>query len=223
LSSCTFKLTNTGAAAATDPALHPQDERAALDSDIYRLSATASGAGWSAELRNALATAKFGESVDVPVSISHAAGAEPGNTVTLKATSVSDVSKTATATCASTSAGGTVGGAVPATLSLTLGAPATFGAFQPGVDKEYFASTTATVTSTAGDATLSSSEPGHLTNGAFSLPEPLQVSFSKSTWDGPASNDASTITFRQHIGAKDALRTGAYAKTLTFTLATTNP
>ena len=164
-----------------------------------------------------------GESVDVPVYISHAAGAEPGNTVTLNATSVSDPSKTATATCASTSAGGTVGGSVPATLSLTLGAPATFGAFQPGVDKEYAASTVATVTSTAGDATLTSSDPGHLTNGAFSLPEALRVELSKSTWNGPASNDASTITFRQHIGAKDALRTGAYAKTLTFTLATTNP
>ena len=45
---------------------------------------------------------------------------------------------------------------MPATLSLTLGAPASFGAFQPGVDKEYAASTTATVTSTAGDATLTS-------------------------------------------------------------------
>ena len=27
-----------------------------------------------------------------------------------------------------------------------------------------------------------------------------------------------TITFKQHIGATDALRTGAYSKTLTFTL-----
>ena len=42
----------------------------------------------------------------------------------------------------------------PATLSLTLGAPATFGAFTPGVAKEYDASTTANVISTAGDATL---------------------------------------------------------------------
>ena len=67
------------------------------------------------------------------------------------------------------------------------------------------------------------SDPGHLTNGAFSLPEALRVEFSKSTWSGPVSNDASTITFRQHIGAKDALRTGAYTKTLTFTLSTTTP
>ena len=40
---------------------------------------------------------------------------------------------TATATAA------TVGGTVPATLSLTLGAPATLGAFTPGVAKEYVA------------------------------------------------------------------------------------
>ena len=42
---------------------------------------------------------------------------------------------------------GTVGGTVPATLSLTLGAPATFGAFTPGVAKDYTASTTANVIS----------------------------------------------------------------------------
>ena len=34
-------------------------------------------------------------------------------------------------------ADGTVGGTVPATLSLTLGAPAPFGAFTPGVDADY--------------------------------------------------------------------------------------
>ena len=37
----------------------------------------------------------------------------------------------------STSVDGTVGGTVPATLSLTLGAPATFGAFTPGVARDY--------------------------------------------------------------------------------------
>ena len=41
-----------------------------------------------------------------------------------------------------------VGGTVPATLSLTLGAPASFGAFTPGVAREYTASTTANVIST---------------------------------------------------------------------------
>ena len=77
--------------------------------------------------------------------------------------------------------------------------------------------------STAGDATLSVSDPGHLTSGAFTLPEPLQVSLSKSTWTAPVSNDPVTIGFSQHIGAHDPLRTGSYSRTLTFTLSTTNP
>jgi len=118
---------------------------------------------------------------------------------------------------------GAAGGTVPATLALTLGAPASFGSFEPGVAREYTASTTANVISTAGDATLSYSDPGHLTNGAFSLPQPLQVSFSKSAWTAPVSNDAVTVGFKQHIGAGDALRTGSYSKTLTFTLSTTTP
>jgi hypothetical protein len=116
-----------------------------------------------------------------------------------------------------------VGGAVAATLSLTLGAPASFGAFAPGVDKTYTASTSANVISSAGDAALSVSDPGHLMNGAFALPEALQVAFSKSTWTAPVSNDPVTITFNQHIGQTDALRTGSYSKTLTFTLSTTIP
>jgi hypothetical protein len=60
----------------------------------------------------------------------------------------------------------TVGGTVPATLSLTLGGPASFGAFTPGVQKEYTTLTTANVVSSAGNAALSVSDPGHLTNGA---------------------------------------------------------
>ena len=47
--------------------------------------------------------------------------------------------------------------------------------------------------------------------------------FSKTTWTGPVSNEPVTITFKQHIGAGDALRTGVYSKTLTFTLSTTMP
>ena len=100
---------------------------------------------------------------------------------------------------------------------------ATFGAFTPGVAKDYTASTSANVISSAGDATLTSSAPGNLMNGTFALPSPLEVSFSKSTWSAPVSNDPVTINFKQHIGAGDALRTGTYSKTLTFTLSTTTP
>ena len=144
-------------------------------------------------------------------------------TVTLTATSVSDATKTATATCSLAATTTTAGGTVPATLSLTLGAPATFGAFTPGVTQDYTAATTANVISTAGDATLSVSDPGHLTNGTFSLPSPLGVTIAPNSWSGPVSNGPAAITFKQHIDANDALRTGAYSKTLTFTLSTTTP
>jgi hypothetical protein len=141
-----------------------------------------------------------------------------------------------------------VSGTVPATLSLTLGPAATFGAFTPGVTRPYLAGTTANVISTAGDALLSVSDPssfgtGHLVNGTFVLPQPLQararnaantgtaynnVGSSASplnllTWSGPISNDALTIEFSQLVNSNDALRTGSYNKTLTYTLSTTTP
>jgi hypothetical protein len=138
---------------------------------------------------------------------------------------------------------GDVGGTVPATLALTLGTPASFGAFTPGVAKDYTATSTAAVISTAGDATLSVADPsatapGHLVNGAFSLPAPLQVAAGSAafaavggpaapttlkTYSAPVSNDQVTVNYKQPIAAADALRTGTYAKTLTFTLATTQP
>jgi hypothetical protein len=139
------------------------------------------------------------------------------------------------------------GGSVPATLGLTLGTPGAFGAFQPGVDKDYAATTTANVVSTAGDATLSVADPsttapGHLVNGSFSLPSAVQAKATSPagtgstafagvgatpltllTYSGPISNDPVAIAFNQHIGQTDALRTGSYSKTLTFTLSTTTP
>ena len=123
---------------------------------------------------------------------------------------------------------GSVGGTVPATLSLTLGAPASFGAFAPGVASTYSASTTATVISSAGDAALSvadpsSDHPGHLVNGTFALAQPLGGLGALKSYDGPVSNDTVAVTFTQAIGASEALRTGTYSKTLTFTLSTTQP
>ncbi|WP_407697528.1 CocE/NonD family hydrolase C-terminal non-catalytic domain-containing protein [Solirubrobacter deserti] len=116
-----------------------------------------------------------------------------------------------------------VGGTVPATLSLALKGPATFAPFVPGVEQDYTATTSATVTSTAGDAVLSVSAPGHMTNGAFSLPEPLRVELGKTAWTGPTSSEDVGITFKQLIKRTDALRTGTYARALTFTLSTTSP
>ncbi len=242
---CTFPLKNTGAAAATPATAHPQDASAYLDSDIYRLSASTSAAGWEAHVKNVFAVAKFGETVQVPVYIAKAAGAAASGSVTLNAKSESDPSKSMSVTCGTD---GTVGGNVPATLSLTLGTAANFGPFTPGAQKDYFATTAATVTSTAGDALLSVADPsptntGKLVNGAFALPETLQANAVRGTtsggvyapvggsaaptnlltWNAPASNDQVTIGFKQPIKANDALRTGQYSKTLTFTLSTTNP
>ena len=116
-----------------------------------------------------------------------------------------------------------VGATVPATLSLTLGANPSFGALVPGLAKTYTASTTASVISTAADAQLTVSDPGHLMNGSFALSSPLVVSGVPKSYAAPVSNDPVTIGFSQSIGADEALRTGTYTKTLTFTLSTTNP
>jgi hypothetical protein len=116
-----------------------------------------------------------------------------------------------------------VGGTVPPTLALSFGGPAAFGAFTPGVDRTYTAATTADVVSTAGDAALTAAGPVHLRNGAFTLPEPLQVDATPAAWSAPVSHAPVAIGFRQHIGADDALRTGAYSAAVTFTLSTTSP
>ncbi|WP_037503399.1 ThuA domain-containing protein [Solirubrobacter soli] len=143
---------------------------------------------------------------------------------------------------------GSANGTVPATLSLTLGAPASFGGLTPGVGKTYTASTSATVISSAGDATLSVSDPsntatGRLVNGTFSLAAALQAAATSPlgaggalanvggssaptnllTYSGPVANDPVAISFSQAVGANEALRTGTYSKTLTFTLSTTTP
>jgi hypothetical protein len=133
---------------------------------------------------------------------------------------------------------GDVMGTVPPTLAVTLGAPASFGAFLPGVAKDYLASTVATVTSSAADATLSVTDPsttnnGRLVNGAYALAQPLQVRALDGvfrplggalvTWNAPVGKEQVPVEFKQSIGQTDGLRTGAYSKTLTFTLSTTTP
>jgi hypothetical protein len=143
---------------------------------------------------------------------------------------------------------GSVGGTVPATLAITLGDAASFGSCTPAVAMDYLATAAANVVSTGGDAALTVADPsptdtGHLVNGAFSLPQALQARATDAanpatsfapvgssaapatllTWGAPTSNDSVTLEFKQPIAAGDALRTGAYTKTLTFTLSSTNP
>jgi M6 family metalloprotease-like protein len=93
-----FKVTNTGTAAPTDASLHPQDVTAYLDNDIYRLSVSVEGKGWSAQLQNALAAVKFGGSQPAPVYVSREPGSASSAKVTLTAQSESDPTRKATAT-----------------------------------------------------------------------------------------------------------------------------
>jgi len=93
----TFTLSNTGAAETPDPALHPDDARAFLTSDLYRLTVSVEGEGWSARLLNGLAAVEAGATKPVTVYLSHGEGAAPSATVTLTAISESDPAKTATA------------------------------------------------------------------------------------------------------------------------------
>jgi plastocyanin len=163
---------------------------------------------------------------------------------------VCQVHRTMTGTIAvvGTSVPGSSGGSVPATLSLGIGAGASLGTFALGVPADYAATVGATVTSTAGNATLTAADPsptdtGHLVNGAYALAQPLQLRASDAanlttafvplpgadapatllSWAGPVSNDAVAVDFKQSIGATDPLRTGTYAKTVVLTLTTTDP
>ncbi len=97
------------------------------------------------------------------------------------------------------------------------------------------------MTSTAGAVTLTVKDPsgiapGRLVNGAAALPAPLvaragggafaavgAAPLALRSFNGAASGETVGVEFRQRIGATDTLRSGSYAKTLTFTLATTTP
>ena len=139
--------------------------------------------------------------------------------------------------------GVTVSGDVAATLSLTVNGPASLGVFTPGVARDYTTSMLGNVISTAGEATLSVSDPattntGKLVNDGFALPQVLQANANGGafapvggsanpttvhTYGGPVSNASVSFGFKQSIGSTDALRTGVYSKTLTFTLSTNTP
>jgi DNA-binding beta-propeller fold protein YncE len=128
---------------------------------------------------------------------------------------------------------GNTGGSVAPALVLTLGAGGQFPAFTPGVARTYATTLAADVLSTAGDASLTVTDPspvapGRLVNGAYALAQPLLAAGAPlpatiKTWAGPVAHDPVAIGLSQSIGATEPLRTGTYAKTLTFTLATTQP
>ena len=149
------------------------------------------------------------------------------------------------------SATGGVGGNVDTVLSLTLGQPGSFGTFVPAVARTYETATSASVISTAGNATLSVSDPSAAATGKPGQrhvravaaaagqrdqrrqprrprSRPLSTTAGTPTnlltYNGPtAGADNVTIGFRQAIAANEVLRSGNYSKTLTFTLSTTQP
>ena len=107
--------------------------------------------------------------------------------------------------------------------------------------KDYTATLTATITTTAPNAALSVHDPsstatGHLVNGTLrdaagaagegrtgASPRRRKRTDAAVDYTGPKSLDPVTIALQATVDATDGLHTGAYGKTLTFTLSTTTP
>jgi M6 family metalloprotease-like protein len=92
-----FALLNSGVGQAIPDSAHPRRRDAAFGNDVYRLSATVEGEGWSADLTNGLAAMPFGQSGEVPVYLRRTATAAKSAVVVLTARSESDPTKVATA------------------------------------------------------------------------------------------------------------------------------
>ncbi len=87
---CEFVLRNPEAARSVAPGVHPQDVSAFIQQDLYRLSVTVTGTGWTAQIPNALVAVKYGDSVPVPVHLHHGPVGGGPVTITLHAQSESD-------------------------------------------------------------------------------------------------------------------------------------
>jgi M6 family metalloprotease-like protein len=93
---CAFSLTNTGKATSTDSTLHPRNAGMYLNWDIYRLTVSIVGEGWTAQLTNELAALPFGKTQTIPVFAAHEESCAHEAIVTLTATSESDPTQTVT-------------------------------------------------------------------------------------------------------------------------------
>lgn len=138
----------------------------------------------------------------------------------------------------------TVHGEVPETTTLEAEGceDVDLGEFIPGENANYAETCGVTLTSTGAETKFRASDEsaehtGHLVQGSYFLPSALEVkavdSESKGTGSAtpqplspvtmltftePIAKDATTVTFRQHIGVHDGLHTGVYSKTITLTL-----
>ena len=91
------RVTNTGTGGTAEPA-HSNAPAAAFTSDVYRVSTSVEGAGWTAELQNALVAIPSAAAATVPVFIGRASSAKAPARVTVTIVSESDPSKRATVT-----------------------------------------------------------------------------------------------------------------------------
>jgi hypothetical protein len=91
-------LTNTGSARPVAPSPHPQDASAYLGGDIYRVTVSVEGLGWSAGVANALVAVRFGESAVIPVHLAQASPAARSAKVMVTAVSEGDPSQRSTTT-----------------------------------------------------------------------------------------------------------------------------
>jgi hypothetical protein len=142
-------------------------------------------------------------------------------------------------------------GEVPFTQTLTsYCTEVNLGHFIPAEAKTY--TNTCNVTATDTDAAsrltaedASATDTGHLVQGAYDLPDPLEVQAAAEergittgvqtlatslghpqtllNFAEPFADNLLTVKFTQKIGKKDPLHTGVYAKTITLTLSTTTP
>jgi M6 family metalloprotease-like protein len=88
-------IANAGAAPAA-AAGHPNAPREMFASDIYRIDVTVDGAGWAADVQNALVAVRAGESVRVPVFARRVPGDAGSARVTVRVASDSDPTHAAT-------------------------------------------------------------------------------------------------------------------------------
>jgi len=88
-----FTVKNTGEPSVADPTLQYQNTIRWLNNDIYRLSITTDGKGWSAQLINEFAALLPGESLEVPVFLFREKGASHKAKVILTVQSERDQKK----------------------------------------------------------------------------------------------------------------------------------
>jgi hypothetical protein len=70
---------------------------------------------------------------------------------------------------------------------------------------------------------VSVAAPAEARPGAFAPLRSDNGPLTLETWSTPVTKRNVTLGFKQSIAGDEGLRTGAYGKTLTFTLSTTTP